>query len=305
MRHHSGDPEEHIRDETAFVRIVEFRRQEESDPQGEILGEMDKVVPWAELLALIVLSYPTAGRRGRPPMPPSIMLRIHFMQQWYALSDPAMENALESMWRFAGLELNEDAISGETMILKFRRLLERHGLAAKLLEAPVSRGEAPVWQLPEGALQAVVRKWRQHDSTADRLHRPETPQDLQGLRIRRRAYGHQYLPQIAGETARRYLFVTIDRATRWVYLRIYGDQSEASSTDFLRRLHAAAPMKIVKVLPDNGSQFTDCFTGEGRQPSGYMPRMRVAGASSTGSSSRVTRRPTSWSSASTGASAIS
>jgi IS5 family transposase len=66
------------------------------------------------------------------------MLRIHFMQQWYALSDPAMEDALyeiESMRRFAGLELNEDAIPDETTILKFRRFLEQHGLAVKILEA--------------------------------------------------------------------------------------------------------------------------------------------------------------------------
>ena len=78
----------------------------------------------------------------------------------------------------------------------------------------------------------------------------------------------KYLPQMADESARRYLFVAIDRATRWVFLRIYGDQSEASSTDFLRRLHAASPMKIVKLLTDNGSQFTDRFTSKTKEPTG-------------------------------------
>ncbi len=78
----------------------------------------------------------------------------------------------------------------------------------------------------------------------------------------------KYLPQMADETARRYLFVAIDRATRWVYVRIYADQSETSSTDFVRRLHAAAPMKIEKLLTDNGSQFTDRFTGKDKKPSG-------------------------------------
>jgi len=71
-------------------------------------------------------------------MPAATMLRIHFMQQWYALSDPAMEDALyeiESMRRFAGLELNEDAIPDETTSLTFRRFLEQHGLAAKILDA--------------------------------------------------------------------------------------------------------------------------------------------------------------------------
>lgn len=65
---------------------------------------------------------------------------------------------------------------------------------------------------------------------------------------------------LADETARRYLFVAIDRATHRVYLRIYADQSETSSTDFVRQLHAAVPMKIEKLLTDNGSQFTDRFT---------------------------------------------
>ena len=102
------------------------------------LGEMEKVVPWAALLALIEPSYPTSGRRGRPPMPAATMLRIHCMQQWYALSDPAMENALygiESMRRFTGLELNEDAIPNKSTILKFRRFLEQHGVAVKIPEA--------------------------------------------------------------------------------------------------------------------------------------------------------------------------
>jgi IS5 family transposase len=64
------------------------------------------------------------------------MLRIYFMQQWYALSDPAMEDALyeiESMRRFAGLELSDDAMPDETTILKFRHLLEKHGLTAQMM----------------------------------------------------------------------------------------------------------------------------------------------------------------------------
>ena len=78
----------------------------------------------------------------------------------------------------------------------------------------------------------------------------------------------KYLPQMPGERSRRYLFVAIDRATRWVYLRTYGDQTEASSSDFLRRLKQAAPMKISHVLTDNGSQFTDRFTSKARTPTG-------------------------------------
>ena len=78
----------------------------------------------------------------------------------------------------------------------------------------------------------------------------------------------KYLPQMPDETSRRYLLVAIDRATRWVFMRTYRDQSETSSADFLRRLMRVAPMRITKILTDNGSQFTDRFTSKGKRPSG-------------------------------------
>ena len=71
------------------------------------LAEMERVVPWSKLEALITPHYPTTGRRGRQPMGVSTMLRIHFLQQWYALSDPAMEDALyeiESMRAHAPIQ---------------------------------------------------------------------------------------------------------------------------------------------------------------------------------------------------------
>ncbi len=100
------------------------------------LAEMDQVVPWASILALIEPHYPKAGN-GTQPMPMERMLRIYFMQQWFNLSDPAMEDALydsESMRRFAGIELIEDAVPDESTILRFRHLLERHQLTQKLFE---------------------------------------------------------------------------------------------------------------------------------------------------------------------------
>lgn len=72
----------------------------------------------------------------------------------------------------------------------------------------------------------------------------------------------KYLPQMPDESSRRYLFVAIDRATRWVFLEIYADQSESSSVDFLSKVKKACPVKIVKLLTDNGSQFTDRYTSK-------------------------------------------
>lgn len=78
----------------------------------------------------------------------------------------------------------------------------------------------------------------------------------------------KYLPRMPDESERRYLFVAIDRATRWVYLHIYANQTDSSAVDFLHRVKKAAPMNIVKVLTDNGSQFTDRFTSQKKEPSG-------------------------------------
>ena len=99
------------------------------------LAEMEQVVPWKALLALIEPHYPKQGRPGRQPYPLAAMLRIHFLQQWYALSDPAMEEALHDtpvMRRFARLGGLDD-IPDETTILNFRRLLEVHDLAGQIL----------------------------------------------------------------------------------------------------------------------------------------------------------------------------
>lgn len=100
------------------------------------LAEMDQVVPWKALLALIPPHDPKLGRPGRQPYPWATMLRVHFLQQWYALSHPAMEEArvdtpvMRRFVRLGGL----DDIPDETTILNFRRVLEPHGLAEKIFK---------------------------------------------------------------------------------------------------------------------------------------------------------------------------
>jgi transposase InsO family protein len=76
----------------------------------------------------------------------------------------------------------------------------------------------------------------------------------------------KYLPQMPDETSRRYLFVAIRSRTRWVFMEIYSDQSDSSSTDFLIKVKKACPINIVKLLTDNGSQFTDRFTSKKKDP---------------------------------------
>ena len=99
------------------------------------LGEMEQVVPWEKLLKIIEPHYPVAGR-GRQPYPLQTMLRVHLMQNWFGLSDPAMEEALYeigSMRGFSRLSLTQP-IPDETTILNFRRLIEQNELAPMILD---------------------------------------------------------------------------------------------------------------------------------------------------------------------------
>ena len=101
------------------------------------LAEMDAVIPWERLIALIEPHYPKAGN-GRQPLGVEKMLRIYFMQQWFNLSDPEAEDAIydsESMRRFARVELGDDVVPDETTILRFRHLLEKHRLTEVIFEA--------------------------------------------------------------------------------------------------------------------------------------------------------------------------
>ena len=100
----------------------------------EFLAQMERVVPWAALVALVA-PYAPEGRKGRPPFAIETMLRIHFMQQWFTLSDPAMEEALHDVplfREFASLGWDVQ-LPDETTILRFRHLLEQHALAEQIL----------------------------------------------------------------------------------------------------------------------------------------------------------------------------
>ena len=103
----------------------------------EFLDEMSLVVPWVELVGLIEPHAPL-GKTGRPPFAVLTMLRIHFMQQWFGLSDPAMEEALHDIplyYEFAGLDAGITRLPDESTILRFRHLLEKHNLSLQLLSA--------------------------------------------------------------------------------------------------------------------------------------------------------------------------
>src|SRR5262252_9613555 len=101
------------------------------------LAEMDAVIPWAQVRALIEPYHPKPGQ-GRQPLGLEKMLRIYFLQQWFNLSDPQAEDAIydsESMRRFAQVELGDDPVPDESTILRFRHLLEQHQLTKAIFDA--------------------------------------------------------------------------------------------------------------------------------------------------------------------------
>jgi IS5 family transposase len=114
-----------------------FERYGKKTRRAEFLEEMEQVVPWKKLCTLIEPHYPKAGN-GRPPVGVERMLRMYFLQQWFNLSDPAVEEALYDsvvMREFVGIDLGQEPVPDETTICKFRHLLEEHGLGGEMLEA--------------------------------------------------------------------------------------------------------------------------------------------------------------------------
>jgi IS5 family transposase len=114
-----------------------FERYSKKTRRAVFLDEMEQVVPWAELGALIEPHYPKAGN-GRPPVGVERMLRIYFLQQWFNLSDPAVEEALYDsavMRSFVGIDLGREPVPDETTVCKFRHLLEEHQLGGQMLQA--------------------------------------------------------------------------------------------------------------------------------------------------------------------------
>ena len=110
---------------------VTFEQYRKPTRRERFLDEMNRVVPWVELVAAIEPVYPKAEGPGRPPVGVERMLRLHCLQQWFNLSDPAVEEALydsRAMRQFVGIDLGREPVPDETTICKFRHLLEAHQL---------------------------------------------------------------------------------------------------------------------------------------------------------------------------------
>ena len=171
LERHGGAVEKFIGD--AVVGVFGAPVAHEDDPERavraalsiqEAIAEMNAVIPWATLLALIEPHYPKAGR-GRQPLGLEKQLRIYFLQQWFNLSDPQAEDAIydsESMRRFVGVELGDDVIPDETTILRFRHLLEQHQLTEAIFGAVQQLLEARRLLLKSGTIMDATSRCGHH-----------------------------------------------------------------------------------------------------------------------------------------------
>lgn len=127
-----------MREKQATFADAGFEQYRKSTRREQFLAEMERAVPWTELVAVIEPHYPKVEGAGRPPVGLERMLRIYFLQQWFNLSDPAVEEALydsTSMRAFVGIDLGREPAPDETTVCKFRHLLEKHALGKKLFKA--------------------------------------------------------------------------------------------------------------------------------------------------------------------------
>src|SRR6266699_3464609 len=115
--------------------VLAFEQYTRKTRRAIFLEEMEQVVPWGELCALVAPHYPKPGK-GRRPVGVERMLRIYFLQQWFNLSDPGVEEALYDsvvMRQFVGIDLGCEPVPDETTVCKFRHLLEEHQLGEQIL----------------------------------------------------------------------------------------------------------------------------------------------------------------------------
>jgi len=119
--------------------LVGFEKYGKTTRRAQFLSEMERVVRWGEIAAVIEPHYPKPGTEGgRPPIALEKMLRIYFLQAWFNLSDPAVEEALydsAAMRSFVGIDLGLEPAPDETTVCKFRHRLEKHGLGKQIFAA--------------------------------------------------------------------------------------------------------------------------------------------------------------------------
>ncbi len=167
----------------ATLAAVGFERYRKTTRRAVFLAEMDQVVPWSVLCALVEPVYPKPGN-GRPPVGVERMLRIYFLQQWFNLSDPAVEEALYdslAMRGFVGIDLGREPVPDETTVCRFRHVIERHDLGSRLFEEVHRHLEAKGLKLSKGTIvDATIIAAPSSTKNAEKARDPDMHQTKKG-----------------------------------------------------------------------------------------------------------------------------
>lgn len=165
------------------LAVAGFERYAKTTRRAAFLAEMDKVVPWTALCKLVEPYYPKAGN-GRPPIGLERMLRIYFLQQWFNLADPAVEEALYdslAMRGFVGIDLGREPAPDETTVCRFRHLLEAHDLGTRIFEEVHVYLEAKGLKVATGTIvDATIINAPSSTKNADKARDPDMHQTKKG-----------------------------------------------------------------------------------------------------------------------------
>ena len=220
-----------------------FEKHSKTTKRGVFLSEMDRVVPWALLCALIQPVYPR-GDQGRPPVGVERMLRIYFLQAWFNLSDPAVEEALydiEAMRRFVGIDLGLEAAPDETTVCKFRHLLERHALGEPIFATVNAHLKASGLRLSTGTIvdATIIRapsSTRNQSGTRD----PDMKQTRKGQQWYFGMKAHigvdsrsKLIHSVAATGANVHDATVLPELLHGDETRVYGDQAYRGQTDLI------------------------------------------------------------------------
>jgi transposase, IS5 family len=232
------------------LAVNDFERFRKPTRREKFLAEMNTVVPWAQLVALIEPFYPKATIvGGRPAIGLERMLRIHCLQLWFDLSDPAVEEALYdsvAMRSFVGIDLGNEPVPDETTVMRFRHLLEKNKLGEQIF-AEVGRVlQGKGLRLSKGTIvDATIIEAPSSTKNAEGKRDPEMHQTKKGNEWHFGMKAHvgvdaqsKVIHSVVVTPANTADCKVLDRLLHGNETRVYGDQAYKGQTEVIR---AAAP----------------------------------------------------------------
>ena len=228
--------------------LAGFAKYAKTTRRAQFLTDMDRVVPWAELVAVVDPHYPKdSPEGGRPPVPRERMLRIYFLQLWFNLSDPAVEEALYdsvSMREFVGIDLGSEAAPDETTVCKFRHLLERNKLGKPLLSAVNAHLKTKGIKIANGTIvDATIINAPSSTKNKDQERDPDMHQTAKGKQWYFGMKAHiavdsktKVIHTILASAANIPDTLALPHLLHGRETRVYGDQGYQGQTDVIREV---------------------------------------------------------------------